>query len=157
MSYLAPRFWLPHTQPLRLDQVGFLPDPEGPYGQAANPQARALGALRDIGCLVLLGEPGLGKSTALRRERGDLLTGAGDGGELILGVDLGASGQEEALRSRIFGSEVFQSWSQSEGTLRLQLDSLDEARLRIGVIADLLLEDLGRGPSTLERSDGGLS
>jgi hypothetical protein len=142
MSYLAPRFWLPHTQPLRLDQVGFLPDPENPYGHAANPQARSLGALKDIGCLVLLGEPGLGKSTALRRERSDLLTGARDGGELILDVDLGATGQEEILRSKIFGSEVFQSWSQSDGTLHLQLDSLDEARLRIEVIADLLLEGL---------------
>jgi hypothetical protein len=138
MSYLAPRFWLPHAQPLRLDEVGFLPDPEDPYGQAANPQARSLGALKDVGCLVLLGEPGLGKSTALQSE----LTDPASEGELMLHVDLGATGQEQVLRSRIFGSEIFQSWSQSEGTLRLQLDSLDEARLRIEVIADLLLEGL---------------
>jgi hypothetical protein len=142
MSYLAPRFWSPHGALLQLDQVGFLPDPEEPYGQAANPQSRRLGALKEIGCLVLLGEPGLGKSTALRSARSDLLNGTTDAEHLVLDVDLGATGEEQVLRSRIFGSEIFQSWSQGEGTLHLQLDSLDEARLRIEVIADLLLDGL---------------
>jgi hypothetical protein len=39
MSHLAPRFWLPRHQPLRLDGAGFLPDPTDPFGQAANPHA----------------------------------------------------------------------------------------------------------------------
>jgi hypothetical protein len=142
MSYFAPRFWLPHAQLLRLEETGFLPNPEDQYGQAANPQARPLAALKDIGCLMLLGEPGLGKSTALRRERGDMATGVGHGDLLTVAVDLGATRDEEVLRSKIFGSEVFQNWSHGEGTLHLQLDSLDEARLRIEVIADLLLEGL---------------
>ncbi len=142
MSYFAPRFWLPHAQLLRLEQTGFLPDPQDQYGQAANPQARSLAALKDISCLMLLGEPGFGKSTALRRERGDVATGVGDGDLLTLAVDLGATRDEEVLRSKIFGSEVFESWSHGEGTLHLQLDSLDEARLRIEVIADLLVEGL---------------
>jgi hypothetical protein len=138
MSHLAARFWLPRDQPLRLDGTGFLPDPTGPFGQAANPQVRQLEQLRDTGCLILLGEPGLGKSTALELEREALLSQ----GRLVHYVDLGATGQEETLRSRMFDADTFQSWSAGEGTLHLLLDGLDEARLRIKVIADLLIDGL---------------
>jgi hypothetical protein len=140
MSYLAPRFWLPHGQPVSLDYAGFLPDPENPFGQAANPFVRSLDTLRDLGGLVLLGEPGLGKSTALSAERDRLRTT--ERGELVLHVDLGATGQEEVLQSRIFGCDTFVRWTDGSETLHLLLDSLDEARLRIEVIADLLLEGL---------------
>jgi hypothetical protein len=138
MSHLAPRFWLPRDQPLRLDDAGFLPDPTDPFGQAANPQARQLEQLRDNRCLILLGEPGLGKSTALGVEREALLAQK----RPVHYVDLGATGQENILRTQIFEAEAFQSWSAGEGILHLLLDSLDEARLRIKVIADLLIDGL---------------
>jgi hypothetical protein len=138
MSYLAPRFWLPRELSPRLESSGFLPDPEDTYGQPANPQARPLEAVRGTGCAILLGEPGLGKSTALKVEHQALLAEE----HRVHYVDLGATGQEEILRSRVFDAETFQSWSVGEGILYLLLDSLDEARLRIKVIADLLIDGL---------------
>jgi hypothetical protein len=139
---VVPRFWLPPNEPLDLGDAGFLPDPEQIFGRAWNPAAVGSSQLPDVGCLILLGEPGLGKTTALRAHATELRERVGDGPDSVLAVDLGATGQETVLRSRIFESDRYKRWIENGGILHLLLDSLDEARIRIETIADLLLDGL---------------
>src|ERR1700728_4850077 len=61
---LLPRFWHPHGSLPPLDFDGYLADPEKAGRLAPNLFNSAEIAKHQ--CLVLLGEPGMGKSTALR-------------------------------------------------------------------------------------------
>lgn len=59
------RFWAPREGSIALEDGGFLTDPEGKYGRSLNPDVISLEALEEVPCLVLLGEPGIGKSTVI--------------------------------------------------------------------------------------------
>src|SRR5438132_260881 len=64
-TYQWQRFWCPREGQLNLGDDGFLVDPDGEYGSVLNPDVRSFDRIKDTPCLVLLGEPGTGKSTAL--------------------------------------------------------------------------------------------
>lgn len=66
VQYDWPRFWIEHTGILDLSDAGFLRDPVD-HGYTGDP-LKPLAALDQIPALALLGEPGIGKSTALRIE-----------------------------------------------------------------------------------------
>lgn len=68
--YPWKRFWCPPTGVIALTAEGYLADPEGPtfLGRSDNPAARPFDALAEVPCLVLLGEPGLGKTTELEAQ-----------------------------------------------------------------------------------------
>jgi hypothetical protein len=136
VTIVVPRFWAPPEASLALVGEGFLPDPEEPFGGAYNPDLVTLAQKRDTRCLILVGDPGLGKSIALAGESTALRE---VGTDEVLEVDLGATGQESILWQRTFESDQFQAWRSGTGVLSMLLDSLDEARLRIETIADLLL------------------
>lgn len=62
------RFWtLPHDT-IRLADGGFLPDPDTTWGRLLNPSIQDFDQIGSFKCLVLLGEPGIGKSAAIRQE-----------------------------------------------------------------------------------------
>jgi hypothetical protein len=61
------RFWLPRAEPLDLSG-GFLPDPEDDFGRFNNPALRTLDSFGETPVLVLLGDPGMGKTTTLADE-----------------------------------------------------------------------------------------
>jgi hypothetical protein len=146
VTYLARRFWIAPDQWLGLADAGFLPDPDDEFARALNPAVTSFESIDSIDCLVLLGEPGLGKTTALAGERERLAAAAGS--RLVHWVDLGATGQEQELRARIFGAPVYEEWLQGAATLDLLLDGLDEARLRVETIADLILDGLDEADFT---------
>ncbi|HXV04588.1 MAG TPA: hypothetical protein VFP23_01625 [Solirubrobacterales bacterium] len=95
--------------------------------------------------MILIGEPGLGKTTALRSEYErlrDHIKGHGAGSELVQWVPLGQTRDLLRLRELIFEAESFKEWRSGDGVLHLFLDSLDEARLKIERVADVLIEGL---------------
>lgn len=123
---------------------GFFPDPYGEWSVYYSGSAKELEQLGSISCAVLLGEPGTGKSTALRADYKRVkATGA-----KAQFVHLGETQDESSLRARLFESDTFKSWGGGDDHLHLFLDSLDEARLRVETVATMLM-------SGLEKADFG--
>lgn len=139
------RFWVLQTDVLDLSDAGFLRDPAGHAGRVRTPVL--LAALEDKPALALLGEPGMGKTRALKAEA-DRVTSCGPAlGHVSFHVDLRAFGSDALLHRKIFESSIFTEWLNGRHRLFLHLDSLDEALLRIDTVANLLASELSTVPS----------
>jgi len=135
------RYWLPMGANLNLDVDGFLPDPECEFGRHYNPELRRLEALRAIPLLMLLGEPGAGKST-LMQDEADALAAAG---QAVHSLRLNEYSSAD-LVSAAFDSPSVLHWRQGAHRLYLFLDGLDECLLIIPNAARLLLRALRELP-----------
>ena len=136
---MQPRFWNPSGAALSLTPEGFLWNPLDDFQQHINPDIVQLSEVRDHVCLVLLGEPGAGKSTELRREY-EIARDSPDSG-VVLFFNLAEYTSEDAIGRHIFGDPAWQSWR--EGTeLTLFLDSYDECRLSLMNVANVLVREL---------------
>lgn len=137
------RFWCARDGAYALDDHGFLRDPDVTWfgTQSANPGALRTKDLRDLRCLVLLGEPGAGKSTIAGRD--DLLVAAG---VPIVRFDLAAYGSEDRLVRDVFDNVEVTSWARSTGELCMILDSVDEARARIPQVGTIIAEGVSKLP-----------
>jgi hypothetical protein len=102
-------------------------------------------ALDKIPCLIILGEPGTGKTYALKDAK-DAIEARSDETSKTLWVDLARSRNEDKLVRDIFGHETFISWLNGGNKLYLFLDSLDERILRIDTIASLLIDEFKKYP-----------
>lgn len=133
------RLWLPLGSTYRLDQSGWLLDPADCPFYAAKSDALTTKGLTNNRCLVLLGEPGVGKSSALAAH--DPLIPAGALAEVFT-VDLAPFSSEDRLVRRVFEGEKITAWVAGKGVLCLTLDSFDEAHTRIETLHLLLGEYL---------------
>lgn len=70
LQYEWDRFWCPHEASFSLEDGGYLVDPTSEWGRAYNPNAVPFAKLAATPSLVLLGEPGIGKSSAVTLEYG---------------------------------------------------------------------------------------
>jgi hypothetical protein len=77
---------------------------------------------------VLIGEPGLGKTTALK-QASEALHKNSDSDDEVLFIDLSATTEGAVLRSRIFDSPQWRRWDDGNHRLHLFLDTLDFALL----------------------------
>lgn len=136
------RFWCPPEGKLQLDNWGYLTDPEGEYGRSLNPDVVSFERIRDTPCLILLGEPGIGKSQAIEDEIEHLKEEISEKDELLLQIDLKGYGSEERLSKDIFESGKWEKFINGKGKLHLFLDSLDEVRIKIPEVTDLILKGI---------------
>lgn len=134
------RFWLPDGAPLPLIDRGFMPDPTDPSAGRWVPEARPFDRIAEHRSLMLIGEPGLGKTTAVKREATRLEAA----GELVRCVDLSSTQDEALLRSKIFDGDVWRDWESGDRTLHLILDSLDFALIRLDTVVDVVQDGLER-------------
>jgi hypothetical protein len=141
-SYAWPRFWVPRSGVIDLSDGGFFVDPMGQYAPWS--VGRRLSELSAYRALALLGEPGIGKSTTLQAEAERLRT---QQDVASIHVDLRAFSSEALLYKKLFESETFTAWVNGTANLILQLDSLDEALLRIDSIGSLLADELPNYPT----------
>lgn len=137
-TYNWKRFWCPRSGNVNLSEGGYLYDPDAEWGKALNPDLVSLEAIADISCLVLLGEPGIGKSRELR-ELKELTEKRIDDTSQVLALDLRSC---TSLKEDLFKDDLFLTWLEGNHHLYLFLDSLDEARLRIPNIATGLVDEL---------------
>jgi len=144
-DYPWKRFWCPRGEVILLTDRGYLADPDvgGPY---SNPYLVPFETIAGNPCLVLLGEPGIGKSTALATHV--LETQQRSSTEMhCLHFDLRAYGSEQRLQRVLFDHPEIVSWQgDATSALHLFLDSLDESLLRIDTVTDMLVEELERWP-----------
>ena len=139
------RFWIAQTGILDLSDAGFLRDPEefAFEGDAL----KTLVELDVYPVLALLGEPGIGKSDALKIEHERLSALGHEQNVVSVLVDLKTSSSEEWLCRQIFESPKVESWKEGASRLYLLLDSLDEAMMQIEPLAHRLVHEFRNLPT----------
>lgn len=67
--YTWKRFWCPRSGHMDLRDGGYLVNPDSEWGHFYKSDSVAFETICEIPCLVLLGEAGMGKTTAIARRR----------------------------------------------------------------------------------------
>lgn len=88
----------------------------------------------------LLGEPGMGKSTEIKREAQRLKAELRQTGDLLLSVDLASCASDMRVCQEIFQSASFTAWKASSARLHILLDGLDTCLLHVPTLVSLLLQ-----------------
>jgi predicted NACHT family NTPase len=136
--YSWKRFWCPWSGSINLADGGYLYDPDVEWGKVYNPDLVALEAIANIPCLVLLGEPGIGKSQELKNIK--LFTEKKIANtSQILELNLRACAN---LKDDLFKDETFTDWLGDTYHLYLFLDSFDEGLLSVPTLATGLIDEL---------------
>ncbi len=147
IHYNWKRFWCPRDGVIDLSDDGFLCDPETEYFKYVKSDVVSFEEISAKPCLILLGEPGIGKSTALSDEFKILSRQS----QKCLYRNLGIYGDETRLISEIFGSTEFEEWKKGEDIFYLFLDSLDECKLRIEQVGLIFKDEFGKIKDNLNR------
>jgi len=135
-TYEWTRFWCPNDKKPIISTEGYLEDPEYDFSPNSHLIINPIKLKKN--CIILLGEPGIGKTIALKK-----FTQAFDSEEdEILIVNLSSIGNANHFNDMIFNHAKFQDWRTGDYNLYLLLDSFDECFLHEGVIANLLVEYL---------------
>lgn len=142
--YEWERFWFPRGEAYPTSGDGFAGDPTTWWGGREN--IKSLDELASVPCVILLGEPGAGKSTCIDQAFKATSTRVEQAGGTALLVNLRSYGSEVRFIENTFQSEKFQNWRNATRELHLFLDSLDEALLRVDTIGGILVDELRRLP-----------
>lgn len=136
-DYGWKRFWCPRSGSIH-PNGGYLDDPDTEWGKAHNPELVSLEVIADVPCLVLLGEPGIGKSRELDNLKifteKKICTSS-----QILELNLRSCTH---LKEDLFKDETFTDWLKGSYHLYLFLDSLDEGLLSTPMLATGLIDEL---------------
>lgn len=141
------RFWYPRGSSLNLADAGYLPDPDSQVSQFWNKNVVSFEEISSARALVLLGDPGMGKSTILSEQESVWGKGQHDSSEKYLFVNLRSYQTDSRLVADLFDGPIFKEWLAGTHTLHLFLDSLDEGLLSIRVLAACLADEFKELPS----------
>lgn len=144
--YKWKRFWCLTTGNIKLDYGGFLEDPESEYARFTNSDVFPFSAISHIPCLVLLGEPGIGKTTATKQAYEQVRDQVPKLKDTCLWFKLGDYESDKDLCNAIFRNETFASWLHGNHKLHLFLDSLDEGLLSIKILIRILKREIENLP-----------
>ncbi|HEY5706555.1 MAG TPA: hypothetical protein VIS96_13385 [Terrimicrobiaceae bacterium] len=149
VGYHWRRLWVPREGVLDLSDHGFpqLPDDERRLLGLWKHDAVYFDAIANTPCLILLGEPGMGKTYALWEERRAVETRSEPNKGKTLFLDLRSYSSEDRLIRDLFENPSFLGWTRGEHRLHVSLDSLDECLLRIDTVATLLSDKFQELPS----------
>src|SRR5580693_5681177 len=92
VAHRSRRFWVPRGTDPDLSDDGFLVDPESKRAQIRGSAALPFQAFADKPVLILLGEPGIGKTTALEAECARVKSALSGTSGRVFWVDLGLYG-----------------------------------------------------------------
>ena len=98
--------------------------------------------LRHVPCLILLGEPGIGKTYALRREQGSVEDSLLDGSARTHRVDLAGRQSGENVRTLLFGNEIHRAWKTGTHNLIYFIDSVDQSLTPVDRVISLICNEL---------------
>ena len=140
------RFWYPRGSSLNLADGGYLPDPDSHSSRLWNKQVVSFEEISGVRALVLLGDPGIGKSTILSEQESVWKKRQHDSNEKSLFINLRSYQSESRLADHLFESQIFKEWLAGTHALHLFLDSLDEGLLSIRVLAACLVDEFKELP-----------
>lgn len=141
-TYKWKRYWVPRDGGFSFDHEGFLLPPGGDNSWAGSWKSDIVDfdEMLSKPCLALLGEPGIGKSYAIRdAERRARAIKCGASATMLF-CDLKAYSTDSLLVDGVFKSPEFSSWHRLGGEFHVFLDSFDECLLRVDSVANLLAE-----------------
>ena len=144
--YPWQRFWYERGAVLNLVDGGYLPDPQSEQERLLNPSVISFTANEKQHCLVLLGEPGMGKSIAARQEARSIEDGQGVKSAWF---DLRGYSTEGRVVEKVLKGPEVTAWSRNDSQLHLFLDSFDECWPKVTNLPRVLCEELKAMP--LER------
>lgn len=121
--YKWKRFWCPRSGSINLFDGGYLYDPDTKWGKAFNPDLVSREDISHFRCLVMLGEPGIGKTKASKAEEKDIFNKIQEQGDDAIAFDLSSYGSEDRLVRRLFESPKVESWSNGDYQLYIFLGS----------------------------------
>ncbi len=139
------RYWCERDGAFTLDDRGYLAD----TGSALSPNRNLIPtfSLIDEPRLVLLGEPGAGKTTALHQVVALTKANAANRQDShVLAVDLAEYGDEDRLVREVLRGPTVTTWKEGSGILHVFLDSLDECRLDVPKVATILAREFKSWP-----------
>ncbi len=143
-NYKWKRFWCPRSGRINLADGGYLYDPEAEWGKIYNPDLVTFEVISNLPCLVMLGEPGIGKSRTLESEQDKIINKIEAAGDQVLLLNLRSYKTQDSLVEELFKSLEFTNWLKGSHQLYIFLDSLDECLLRIDTVAALLADKFNR-------------
>ena len=135
--YPWKRFWCQRSDAMNLTPEGYLCDPVSQWGNVHNPDLVTLDKIADIPCLILLGEPGVGKS----QEMQNLVEYTKENLKPSyppLEFNLRSCSN---LTTDLIQGQDFTDWVNGNHRLYLFLDSLDEGLLEIRNLATQLVDE----------------
>jgi hypothetical protein len=135
------RYWHASGTEPRLTDDGFLYDPTSLASAMFGNKLFTLAELTDHRCLVLLGEPGTGKSTEVEAAY-DSVRGALTGSNEAMFVQLRDVDSRAAFRDKVQDTAEFKAWVKGKHDLTLFLDSLDEGLLGFKPLSTTIAEFL---------------
>ena len=98
--------------------------------------------LRHVPCLILLGEPGMGKTYALRREHGSVEDSLLAGSARTHRVDLAGRQSGENVSTLLFGNEIYRAWKTGTHYLIYFIDSVDQSLTPVDRVISLICNEL---------------
>jgi len=144
--YKWKRFWCPREGKISLSDRGYLYYPASALGEFYKADLVPFRHIADVPCLVLLGEPGIGKTTTIETEIEHIKPMIRTKGDQILRFDLLPYGSEDRLIDDLFQSSTFSSWIEGKNRLHFFLDSLDECLLQINHLSSILIHEFEKCP-----------
>jgi hypothetical protein len=149
-QYEWHRYWFDRSKPPELAD-GYLRDPDVLLARVAGHDLRELSELTEEPCLVLLGEPGLGKTYTVRRAVRDLEAELDEQTAVVKLIDLGATNDAGPLLGELAEGPLGKAWLEDGRTLHLFLDSLDEVSFRRHAVHRQLLDELREAAAGFSR------
>jgi hypothetical protein len=143
--YPWKRLWCLKKGRYHMDDHGYLLAPESEYGRLIQPHVVSEDVFDKMPCLALLGEPGIGKTEAIktlvsrRKDKANVQTD-------LLFLDLRAYGHEGRLYKDLFENPKFVNWINSTRTLEIFLDSLDECLIHVKALSPMLISEFKKYP-----------
>jgi hypothetical protein len=144
VDYGWERFWCPRDEHYLATDMGYLSDPNSKHAKTVAPNVKPLHQFQSLSCIVLLGEPGTGKTTEFNKEFERQSQQCHENNEKCIKFNLNEYQTDALLVSDIFDGVEINAWKNGSGDLYLFLDSLDEARIQIKTVANLLSARLSR-------------
>lgn len=148
VKYNWQRFWCPREGSVNFDN-GFIENPDGKWGTILNPDLKRIEEFASYPCLILLGEPGLGKSSEVKRNE-EFISAVGRKDVQSLVINLSSYDSVERFERNVFQSNEIKAWhSSGDKILYLTLESFDECLIRAEALTSFLLDEFSSLP--LER------